>query len=41
VWSKNLTNARAPTFALNLFNTLGSRNFIPARTYGVDLIIQY
>ena len=41
VWSKNLTNAKAPTFALDLFNQLGSRNFIPARTYGVDLIFDF
>jgi len=41
VWSKNLTNAKAPTFALDLFNQIGSRNFIPARTYGVDLIVEF
>jgi iron complex outermembrane receptor protein len=41
VWSKNLTNAKAPTFALDLFNQVGSRNFIPARTYGVDFIIDF
>jgi iron complex outermembrane receptor protein len=40
-WVKNLNNARASTFALNLFNTLATANFIPARTYGIDLILEY
>ena len=41
VWAKNLTDARAPTFALDLFNQVASRNFIPARTYGLDLSFNF
>lgn len=41
VWSKNLTNARNMTFALSLFNQIGSRNFIAARSYGVDVILDF
>lgn len=41
VWSKNMTDARAPTFALNLFNQIAARDFIPARTYGLDLLIEF
>jgi iron complex outermembrane receptor protein len=41
VWSKNLTDAKAPTFALDLFNQLASLNYIPARTYGADLTIEF
>jgi iron complex outermembrane receptor protein len=41
VWSKNLTDARAPTFGLDLFNQVASLNYIPARTYGGDLTIEF
>jgi iron complex outermembrane receptor protein len=41
VWSKNLTNAKAPTFALSLFNQIGSRNFIRARSYGLDVSFDF
>jgi len=41
VWSKNLTNAKAMTFALSLFNQIGSRNFIRGRSYGVDVILDF
>lgn len=41
VWGRNLTNERALSFALNLNNIIASGNYIPARTYGVDLTIEF
>jgi iron complex outermembrane recepter protein len=40
-WVKNLNNSGATAFGLNLFNTLATANFIPARTYGLDVIVEY
>ncbi|HEX7853893.1 MAG TPA: TonB-dependent receptor [Sphingobium sp.] len=40
-WVKNLTQNRAATFALILSGFEASANFQPARTYGVDLTIQF
>jgi iron complex outermembrane receptor protein len=41
VWAKNLTDKRALSFGLNLSNIIVSGNFIPARTFGADLIIEF
>lgn len=41
VWSKNLTNAREKGYAVNLSQIFAQANFIPARTYGLDLTIQF
>ncbi len=40
-WGKNINNSRASNTGLNLFNTLVSRNYVPARTYGLDLSVQF
>lgn len=40
-WVKNLTDERALNSGLNLSGILASANFIPARTYGVDLTIRF
>jgi len=41
VWGKNLTDERALGFGLNLSGILASGNFIPARTYGLDVIVAF
>ncbi|MCB2078686.1 MAG: TonB-dependent receptor [Novosphingobium sp.] len=41
LWGKNLTDEKAIGFALNMNNIFGSANFIPARSYGVDLTIEF
>jgi iron complex outermembrane recepter protein len=43
VWGKNLTDEKAVAFALGILQPplLASANYIPARTYGVDLTIQF
>jgi len=41
VWGKNLTDEKAIGFALNLNQIFGSANFIPARSYGLDLTIEF
>ncbi|MEZ5742799.1 MAG: TonB-dependent receptor [Sphingomonadaceae bacterium] len=41
VWGKNLTDSRAIGFALNLNQIFASANYIPARSYGVDLTIEF
>lgn len=40
-WVKNLTQNREATFALQQFRLFGSANYVPARTYGVDLTVQF
>lgn len=40
-WVRNLTDERALNSGLNLSGILASASFIPARTYGVDLTIQF
>src|SRR5690606_7687537 len=40
-WVKNLTDERALNSGLNLSGILASASFIPARTYGLDLMIQF
>lgn len=41
VWGKNLSNERAASFGMNLSYLLANANYIPARTYGVDLTVQF
>ena len=41
LWAKNLTDEKAIGFALNLNQIFGSANFIPARSYGIDLTIEF
>lgn len=41
VWGKNLTDERAASFALNLSSIIASANYISARSYGVDLSIEF
>ena len=40
-WARNLTDVREKTFALNISNLIASANFIPARTYGLDLSVKF
>lgn len=40
VWGRNLTNNRSASYALN-FGFMGAANYIPARTYGLDLAIRF
>jgi hypothetical protein len=40
-WVKNLTQNREATFALQTLRMLGSANYVPARTFGADLTIQF
>ncbi len=41
LWGRNLTDKRAKSFELNLSDILLSANYIPARSYGVDLTIEF
>jgi iron complex outermembrane recepter protein len=41
LWGRNLTDEKAPNAGLNLGGILASANFIPARTYGVDVILEF
>jgi iron complex outermembrane receptor protein len=41
LWGMNLTNERAASYALNLSNIIAAANYIPARTYGLDLSIEF
>jgi len=41
VWVRNLTNDKTPVFATVLGNYVASASFTPARTYGVDLILNF
>jgi len=40
LWGRNLANNRSASYALNL-GFIGGVNYIPARTYGLDLMIQF
>ena len=40
-WGRNLSDVREKTFALPILGLLGSANFIPARTYGLDLSVKF
>jgi iron complex outermembrane receptor protein len=41
VWVRNLTNDKSPAYATVLGNYVASASFTPARTYGVDLILNF
>jgi iron complex outermembrane recepter protein len=41
VWSRNLTQNREATFALQTLGVFGAANYVPARTFGADLTIQF
>ncbi|MBV1690396.1 TonB-dependent receptor [Novosphingobium sp. G106] len=41
VWAKNLTQNREATFALTTLGVFGAANYVPARTIGADLTIQF
>ena len=41
VWGKNLTDTREKAFALNIAQIIAGSSFIPARSYGVDLTIEF
>jgi iron complex outermembrane receptor protein len=41
VWARNLTQNREATFALQQFGAFGSANYVPARTFGADLSIEF
>lgn len=41
LWGKNLTDQKAKTFTLNLSDIFSAANYIPARSYGVDLTIEF
>ena len=41
VWSRNLTQNREATFALQTLGVFGAANYVPARTFGADLILKY
>ncbi len=40
-WVRNLTQNREATFALQTLGLFGSSNYVPARTFGLDLSIQF
>lgn len=40
-WVRNLTQNREATFALQTIRFTGSANYVPARTYGLDLTVQF
>jgi iron complex outermembrane recepter protein len=41
VWARNLNDNKATLFPLNLDSLLASADFQPARTYGVDFIVNF
>jgi len=41
VWARNLTDKKVMNFGLNLSGILASGNYIPARTYGLDVIVAF
>jgi iron complex outermembrane receptor protein len=41
LWGRNLSNEKARSFQLNLNDIFLSANYIPARTYGLDLTVQF
>ena len=40
-WVRNLTQNREATFALQTLNLFGAANYVPARTIGADLTVQF
>jgi iron complex outermembrane receptor protein len=41
LWGKNLTDDGAKTFALEISGIIAGANYIPARSYGLDLTIEF
>ncbi len=41
LWVRNLTDNREATFALQTLRFMGSANYVPARSYGLDLTAQF
>jgi iron complex outermembrane receptor protein len=41
LWVRNLTNNKAPAFATVLGNYVATASFTPARTYGIDLALDF
>ncbi|MDG2002737.1 MAG: TonB-dependent receptor [Novosphingobium sp.] len=41
LWGKNLTDEGAKTFALEISGIISGANYIPARSYGLDLTIEF
>ena len=41
VWTRNLTQNREATFALQTLAMFGAANYVPARTFGADLTIAF
>ena len=39
-WGKNLTDDRSANYSLNL-GLIAAANYIPARTYGLDLTVEF
>jgi len=40
-WVRNLTQNRELTFALQTIRFIGSANYVPARTFGADLTVEF
>ena len=40
-WVRNLTQNREATFALQTLGLFGAANYVPARTIGADLTVQF
>ena len=40
-WAKNLTDTREKGYAVNVSQIFAQANYIPARSYGVDLTLQF
>lgn len=40
-WGRNLTDNRSASFALDLARIIAGANYIPARTYGLDLSVRF
>jgi len=41
VWGKNLTDTREKAFALNIAQIIAGTSFIPARSFGVDVTVEF
>lgn len=41
IWARNITQNREATYGLQMLRLLGTANYVPARTFGADLTIQF
>ena len=41
IWGKNLTNNRDVLYGFNFADILVTSGFVPARTYGLDVIVKF